>query len=47
MNDNTQPPARVGRKAYRVSRRQPGCRKSKWFGIRLFIFSTNNSTYPA
>src|SRR5512141_1480035 len=26
VNDNTQPFARMGRKAYRVSPRQPGCR---------------------
>jgi len=26
IHDNTQPPARMGRKAYRVSLRQPGCR---------------------
>jgi hypothetical protein len=39
INDNTQPSARVGRKAFRISMRQPGCRNIiRYCGARLFVF---------
>jgi hypothetical protein len=40
VDDNTKPFARMGRKAYWVSKRQPGCRnaKLKGIGIRFFYF---------
>ena len=40
VNDNTQPSARVGRKAYRVSLRQPGCRNVTYLRSRLFCVRT-------
>jgi hypothetical protein len=40
IDDNTKPPARVGRKAYRVSQRQPGCRNiTMIFGPGFFAFT--------
>ncbi len=42
--DNTQPFARMGRKAYRVSRRQPGCRNITRFRSRLFCVRTHYRT---
>jgi hypothetical protein len=39
IDENTKPSARVGRKTYRVSMRQPGCRNIiRYCGIRLFYF---------
>jgi len=37
-NDNTKPSARMGRKAYRVSLRQPGCRYFEFLATRLFLY---------
>jgi hypothetical protein len=36
IDDNTKPLARVGRKAHRVSLRQPGCRNIRIFGNPAF-----------
>src|SRR6185369_12472421 len=35
--DNTKPSARMGRKAHRVSTRQPGCRNTPYFGNPAFL----------
>ena len=37
IDENTKPPARVGRKAYRVSKRQPGRRNIRDIRPRLFF----------
>jgi len=41
INDNTQPSARMGRKAYRVLLRQPGCRKITLILGNLFLSQIN------
>src|SRR6266508_1967507 len=38
VHDNTQPSARMGRKAYRVSPRQPGCRNITHISAPAVLF---------
>ena len=47
INDKTKPFARMGRKAYRVSTRQPGCRNIKNFGNPAFYDQFVPSIGPA
>lgn len=41
VNDNTKPSARMGRKAYRVSKRQPGCRNAILVSAPAFCCSNS------
>lgn len=42
VNDNTKPSVKMGRKAYRVSKRQPGCRNAKVVSAPVFFVHKPN-----
>lgn len=52
VHDNTKPSAKMGRKAYRVSKRQPGCRNATLVSapafllckMKCFVGGTNHTT---